>query len=61
MVNRFNIGTTIITTLRMVIERLGLLVILLVVCTDSYSLYECLVKLRIIKEKRLIINNIALR
>jgi hypothetical protein len=61
IVNRFNIGTTIVTTLRMVTERLGLLVILLVICTDSYSLYECLVKLRITKEKRLIINIIALR
>ncbi len=33
----------------------------IVVCTDSYSLYECLVKLRTTKEKRLIINIIALR
>jgi len=34
---------------------------LIVVCTDSYSLYECLVKLRTTKEKRLIINIITLR
>jgi hypothetical protein len=61
MVNSFNIGITIVITLRMITERLRLLVIPLVICTDSYSLYECLVKLRIIKEKRLIINIIALR
>jgi hypothetical protein len=61
MVNSFNIGITIITILRMITERLRLLVIPLVICTDSYSLYECLIKLRIIKEKRLMINIIALR
>jgi hypothetical protein len=31
------------------------------VCTDSLSLYKCLVKLSTTKEKRLIINIIALR
>ncbi|CAL3965917.1 unnamed protein product [Diplocarpon coronariae] len=34
---------------------------ILIICTDSYSLYECLVKLRTTKEKRLIIDIIALR
>ena len=33
----------------------------MVVCTDSYSLYECLVKFGSTKEKRLIIDIIALR
>ncbi|KAF1967177.1 hypothetical protein BU23DRAFT_584014 [Bimuria novae-zelandiae CBS 107.79] len=44
-----------------IIERLGLPVVPLVICTDSYSLYKCLVKLRTTKEKRLIINIITLR
>ena len=35
--------------------------VLIVVCTDSLSLYECLVKLSTTKEKRLIIDIIALR
>jgi IS1 family transposase len=61
MVNSFNIGITITTTLRMIIERLRLLAIPLVICTDLYSLYECLMKLRTTKEKRLMINIIALR
>ncbi|KAF1974004.1 hypothetical protein BU23DRAFT_579966 [Bimuria novae-zelandiae CBS 107.79] len=42
-------------------ERLSLPAVPLVVCTDSYSLYECLVKLGTTKEKRLIIDIMALR
>jgi hypothetical protein len=61
MVNSFNIGIAIATTLRIITERLRLPTIPLVIYTDSYSLYECLVKLRTTKEKRLIINIIALR
>ncbi|KAF1967686.1 hypothetical protein BU23DRAFT_583716 [Bimuria novae-zelandiae CBS 107.79] len=44
-----------------IIKRLSLPAVPLVICTDSYSLYECLVKLTTTKEKRLIINIIALR
>jgi hypothetical protein len=61
IVNSFNISIAIATTLRMIIERLNLLAIPLVIYTNSYSLYECLIKLRTIKEKRFIINIIALR
>jgi hypothetical protein len=61
MVNSFNIGIAIIITLRMITERLRLPAIPLVICTDSYLLNECLVKLGITKEKRLIINIMALR
>ncbi|KAF1969414.1 hypothetical protein BU23DRAFT_582720 [Bimuria novae-zelandiae CBS 107.79] len=42
-------------------QRLSLPAVPLVIYIDSYSLYECLVKLRTTKEKRLIINIIALR
>ncbi|KAF2022611.1 hypothetical protein EK21DRAFT_105692 [Setomelanomma holmii] len=61
MVNGFDIGIAIATTLRMITERLGLPEIPLVICTDSYSLYECLVKLGTTKEKRLMIDIMALR
>jgi len=61
MVSRVNIAIAIGTTLKIIIDRLGLPVIPIVVCTDLYSLYKCLVKLGTIKEKRLIINIIALR
>ncbi|EKD20888.1 polyprotein [Drepanopeziza brunnea f. sp. 'multigermtubi' MB_m1] len=40
---------------------LGILNFLVVVCIDSYSLYECIVKLGTIKEKRLMIDIIAIR
>ena len=48
------------TTLKIIIDRLELPVIPIIVYTNLYSLYECLVKLSTIKEKRLIINIIAL-
>ena len=49
------------STLNMVIKQLDLPTILIVVYTDSYSLYECLVKLGTTKEKRLMIDIIAIR
>ncbi len=44
-----------------VMEQLELLAIPIIVYTDSYSLYKYLVKLGTTKEKRLIIDIIALR
>ncbi|KAF1934617.1 hypothetical protein EJ02DRAFT_490487 [Clathrospora elynae] len=61
MVSGVDIAIAILTTLKMVTERLGLLPIPLIVCTDSYSLYECLVKLGTTNEKRLMIDIMALR
>jgi hypothetical protein len=49
------------STLNMVIKQLDLPMILIVVYTDSYSLYECLVKLGTTNEKRLIIDIMAIR
>jgi len=49
------------TTLKMVTDQLELPAIPTIVCTDSYSLYECLVKLGTTKEKRLMIDIMALR
>ena len=48
------------TSLNIIIEELRLLKIKTIVYTDLYSLHKYLVKLEIIKEKRLIINIIAL-
>ena len=45
----------------MIVRQLDILLPPTIVCTDSYSLYECLVKLGTIKEKRLMIDIIALR
>ena len=51
----------IITTLKRITDQLKLPAIQMVVCTDSYSLYECLVKLGSTKEKRLMIDIMSLR
>lgn len=61
MVNGFDMGIAMLTTLRMVTSELGLPAIPLVLATDSYSLYECLVKLGTTDEKRLMIDLMALR
>ena len=60
MVSGFDLGIAIKATLRMVTDRLNMPSIPLVICTDSYSLYECLVKLGTTNEKRLMIDIMAL-
>jgi len=49
------------TTIKKITDGLGLATIPIVVCTDSFSLYECLVKLGTTKEKRLMIDVMSLR
>jgi hypothetical protein len=61
LVNGFDLGYVLTETLRAITERLQLPPIPLVVCTDSYSLYDCLVKLGTTTEKRLMIDVMALR
>jgi hypothetical protein len=60
MVSGVNIVIAIGTTLKIIIDQLKLPIIPIIVYTDLFSLYKCLVKLGTIKEKRLIINIIAL-
>ena len=61
MVGRVNMAIAVRTTLKMITDQLKLPVISMIVCTDLYSLYECLVKLGTTKEKRLMINIMALQ
>jgi len=61
MVGGVDTAYTIATTLEKITKQLNLPTIPIVVCTDSYSLYECLVKLGSTKEKRLMIDIMALR
>ena len=61
MVGRVNIAIAIRTTLKIIINQLELPVIPIIVYTNLYSLHKCLVKLSTIKEKRLIIDIIALQ
>jgi hypothetical protein len=49
------------STIKQITEQLGLTPIPIIVCTDSYSLYDLLVKLGNTKEKRLMIDVTALR
>jgi hypothetical protein len=49
------------TTIKIITEQLGFSQTPIVVCTDLYLLYECLIKLGTTQEKRLIIDIIALR
>jgi hypothetical protein len=60
MVAGTDISFAISFTLKMITEQLELPAILTIVCTDSFLLYECLVKLGTTKEKRLIIDIIAI-
>ncbi|KAM4065982.1 hypothetical protein HRG_000141 [Hirsutella rhossiliensis] len=57
MVNGFDIGISLATTIRKITDRLNL-PYPLIVCTDFF-LYECLVKLGTTKEKRLMIDIMA--
>jgi hypothetical protein len=61
MVNEINVGIALTITLKMITTRFNQPEILLVICINLYSLYECLVKLGTTQEKRLIINILALR
>jgi hypothetical protein len=60
MVSGVDIAIVIGTTLKIIIDRLKLPTIPIIMCTNLYSLYKYLVKLSTIKEKRLIIDIIAL-
>ena len=60
IVGGVNMAIAIGTTLKIITDRLKLPIIPIIVCTNLYSLYKYLVKLSTIKEKRLIINIIAL-
>jgi hypothetical protein len=48
------------TTIKMITDQLGFSHPVIIVYTDSYLLYECLVKLGMTKEKHLMINIMAL-
>jgi hypothetical protein len=61
MVASMDIVYAISLTLKLITTQLELPDIVIIVCTDLYSLYEYLVKLGTTKEKHLIIDIIALR
>ena len=56
MAHRFNIGAVIKLTIDLVFN----ITIPLIICTDSKSLYNCLIRLNTTQEKKLIINFLCL-
>ena len=61
MAHGVDIAIAIGGTIDVIMERLSFPKVPIVVCTDSRSLYDCLVKLGTTKEKRLMIDIMALR
>ncbi|CEJ95277.1 Putative Polyprotein [[Torrubiella] hemipterigena] len=61
MVQGADVGYALNSTLEIITKQLGIPKIPMILCTDSFSLYECLVKLGTTKEKRLMIDIMALR
>jgi hypothetical protein len=61
IIEGYDRGYILATTIRMILKQLDLLDLLTIVYTDSYSLYEYLVKLGTTKKKRLMIDIIVLR
>lgn len=57
MADRFDIEAVIKTTLRKILES----IVPIILCINSKSLYNCLVKLDTTQEKRLMIDMISLR
>ena len=60
IVTGFDFNYILLITLRIITKELGLLVIPLILCTDSFSLYKYFVKLGITLEKKLIIDILVL-
>lgn len=61
MMTGFDIGISTADTMRRITKTLGLPNIPVVICTDSRSLYDCLIRLGTTDEKRLMIDVMALR
>lgn len=61
MVAGIDMAISVSTTLNRIMLQLKLNPIPVVLCTDSFSLYECMVKLGTTKEKRLMIDIMAIR
>jgi hypothetical protein len=59
--HEIDIAIAIGTTITKITNRLNVARVPIIVCTDFFFLYECLMKLGTTKKKRLIINIMAMR
>ena len=60
MVVEVDILIALLSIINIIINKFGIKQLLIIICTDSFSLYKCIIKLDITKKKRLIINNILI-
>ena len=58
---KIDIAISISITLNLIIKQLKISFIPMIICTDLFSLYEYIIKLGTIKEKRLMIDIIAIK
>ena len=61
IIQSFNVNYVIYYTINNILKRFSLFKALFVLCTDLFSLYQYLIQISSINEKRLIINLIALK
>jgi hypothetical protein len=61
MAEGVNMAVAIGITINRIIAKLGAPLVFIVACTDFLFFYECLMKLETIKEKRFIIDIMAIR
>ena len=61
MINKFDLKFVINHIFTTICKQLNLLKISLIICTDSYFLYQCLIQLEITSEKQFMIDIITLR
>jgi hypothetical protein len=61
MLLSLNIAIAMFITFAQIIKQLAVANFFVIICIDSYSLYEYIIKLGTIKEKRLIINIIIIK
>jgi hypothetical protein len=61
MITGVDMAIAVGTTITKIAAKFDVSIVPVVICTNSFSFYECLIKLGTTKKKRLIINIMAIR